>query len=362
MFWVMSALLAIEEQQAHCDDGKPITLTTIMSAWKAREREVIAFDFHAVGTEFRPKTTFPAEKLALAGERPREKERSVPDTSFRLGLRLAVDRNLRARFDYDGKGLVPDENGSYPDMRSNTVWKDGVQTLFFPFSGLGYPSGHVSKDSNCLAARSPQTLPLMMVYRPLDEKIGVFDANKLRLKDSKSDAETEIVLTHGESMLWVDRTKDFVPTRYRLVSRGVTSRSIDITYASDVRFGWVPKSWKQVTSPNGVISDSCTVDVVDSILGDGAVSDDTFVVTFPPGTWVRDYIRDESWIVREDGSQRTVLKSEDGLDYNELITTKTGVSKGPILWIGALVCLTVVIMTLWYWRWRHRRSSPIAIE
>jgi hypothetical protein len=290
-FCGLFALLAIDNQQAHCDGGKPVTLTTIISAWKARERKVTAFDFHAAGTEFRPKTMFGAEMLALAGEPSRGKERSVPDTSFRLELRLAVDGNRRARFDYDGKGLAPDENGTYPDMRSCTVWKNGVQTLFFPFSGLGYPSGHVSKDSMCLAARSPQTLPLMMVYRPLDEEIGVFDASKLRLKDSKSEGEKEILLAHGESMLWVDRAKDFVPTRYRLVSRGVTSRSIDITYASDAMHGWVPKSWKQVTSPNGVILNSCTVDVVESKLGDGAVSDDTFEVTFPPGTWVRDYIR-----------------------------------------------------------------------
>src|SRR6516165_4572303 len=93
LLYVMLTLLAFGGQQAHGDDGQPLTVTTIVNAWKAREAQATAFDFRAAGTEFRPKTTFSAQRLAMAGVPAHGKDVSMPDTSFSIVLRFAVDGN-----------------------------------------------------------------------------------------------------------------------------------------------------------------------------------------------------------------------------------------------------------------------------
>jgi hypothetical protein len=255
--------------------------------------------------------------------------------------------------------------GYYPNLQSIDICDGDVENAVFPQSEFMFPNAHVSKDPKCTPARLPPGRPMLIVYRPLDATIGVFDVGKLALTDSKSEVEGQpcLLVKHAEDMIWVDPAKDFVPTRYRAIEGGVTWQWIDITYAADVQHGWIPKFWKQVVAPSGTIWNTTTLEVVEYKIGADSVSDETFTVQYPPGTWVRDYIHDKSWIVREDGSRRMVLKSEDGKDYKDLIESPTpNLTRRRFPWLAAVggLVLVLLVAVCCYRARKRRKSSAVA--
>jgi hypothetical protein len=53
------------------------------------------------------------------------------------------------------------------------------------------------------------------------------------------------------------------------------------------------------------------------------IPDSTFQLSYPPGTWVRDYITNETYILLEGGKKRPILPGEfDGKNYEELLHSK----------------------------------------
>jgi hypothetical protein len=349
--------------QVRGEDGAPVTLDTVINSWKDREARAKAIDFVAVGTEFRPQTTISATTLKMMGIPTAEKDISVPDTSFNISLRIAVNGNQRARLDYDGKSFVSKGNG-YLDQRQIETWVNSVQKVLFLSGQQDFPNAHISMNANCPPARRPRALPIMMVYRSLDNKIGVFDSNKLQLMKDKSivDGQLCLILKDDESKLWIDPAKDYVPIRYQMIRRANIARSIDIKYITDSQHGWVPKSWKQVElGADGIIQDSVTVDISAYKISD-EISDETFEVSYPPGTWVRDYIRDESYILREDGSRRMVLKSEDGKDYEDLVRPNPpNLTLRHSYWIAVvgIFLLAVFVAVLIFRILKRRRGTSV---
>src|SRR5262249_30656320 len=133
-------------------------------------------------------------------------------------------------------------------------------------------------DNNFDRPRYPQMMPLLMVYRSLDSDIGVFDAGKLKLTQDKGlvDNRTCIILRHDEDIVWVDPERDFIPMRYRVMERGITSRSLDIKYTADPQSGWVPTSWYDVRlGTKGEIEESVNMNITEYKIGD-PIPDDRF--------------------------------------------------------------------------------------
>lgn len=348
---------------AHADDNKPITIGTIINAWTERESRARSLDFVAVGTEFRPQMTFTVNLLEAMGRPSEKKDISVPDTSFNIRLRLAIDSNRRFRMDCDGKAPAPTKDG-YPDQHHIEIFDNGVRNTIFPVGAFGYPSGHINRAKNPTAIRNPQVLPILIAYRAFDREIGVFDANKLTLTKDKGVVEDRqcLILKYMEKMIWVDTARDYVPTRYYELEQGVTTRRIDIKYIADVQHGWVPTSWNNVSlKGNGDTQGSVRASVAEYSIGK-PISKETFDVHYPPGTWVRDYVKDESYILREDGTRRMVLKSENGKDYTDLIQTNSpNLTRRRFPWIVGIgtLLLAVVVAVLFYRILKRSRGTSV---
>jgi hypothetical protein len=159
-----------------------------------------------------------------------------------------------------------------------------------------------------------------MVYKA--RKSGIFGTGDLVLTKDKSQVGEHIchILKYGENMLWVDPERDFVPTRFRSVVRGVTRLAIDISYVHDAQHGWVPSAWT-VVHHDRTGNPARTLNIhVKSYRINLPVDDNTFVVEFEPGTWVNDLTTDETYILRKGGARRIVRPGEyNGHNYKELL-------------------------------------------
>lgn len=324
------------------DNNKAETIATITKTWRDRQSRARSLDFVAVGTEFRPSRTFSVSLLEAMG-RPSENAISIPDTSFNIRLRLAINGNGQFRMDYDGKAPAPSDTG-YPDEHLVEIFENGVRNIIFPVGAFGYPNAHIKQETIPTGALNPHVLPIRIVYRPFDSEIGVFDANKLILTNDMGVVEDRPcrVLKHLDHRIWVDQARDFIPTRYSEIKHGITTRRIDIKYTADVEHGWVPTSWTNVSLENGNTTESVSATVKEYRIGQ-PISKDTFEVKYPPGTWVRDYITDESYILREDGTRRMVPHSEDGKDYQYLLHTNPPSEHRRLHWLYPISILLLVI-------------------
>ena len=113
-------------------------------------------------------------------------ERTVPDMSFATKFRLAIDGGELFRMDYTGKDHQL-KGDSYSDQHSVNLFNshDGRRYAIFLVSQSGFPTGHISKSDVPVGPHFPEVLPVRLIYRPLDHKIGVFDTSKLRLARTK---------------------------------------------------------------------------------------------------------------------------------------------------------------------------------
>ena len=312
--------------QSDAQDGDPLTLKSVVSTWTEREARARTINISAVGTEFRAESTFSVRQLEMRGQPNEKAPITVPDTPFVVKVRLAIDGSELFRMDYRGKSFAPKESSlsdhHYVDLFNSN---EGRRYTIFLVNHSGYPSGHISKTDTPTGPRHPQVLPLRIIYRPFDPKIGVFDATKLGLTKDQGvvDDHACLILTDGEKTVWVDPAIDFMPVRYFEIKNGVTRRSIDIKYAADSQHGWVPVSWtNESVKERGKTADSVKMTAVKCKIGE-PIPKATFEPQYPPESWVRDYEKDESYILRKDGTRRMVLKSENGKKYEELLGTDT---------------------------------------
>lgn len=200
-----------------------------------------------------------------------------------------------------------------------------------------------------------------MAYRALDSDAGVFDAARLSLTKDKGVVENRpcLILSHGESMIWVDPARDYVPTRYRVIDQGVVLQSYDIKYTKDAEHGWVPTSWIVTKlDRNGEVEDSVTATVAEYRIG-LPISEDVYDLQLPPGTWVNDYLKDETYILREGGVRRPIIPGEyDGYNYKRLLERDPPAHPRLAMLIGfnfSILFLMIVVIVLY--RRRLRRFS-----
>jgi hypothetical protein len=219
--------------------------------------------------------------------------------------------------------------------------------------------GDLALDNRQAQRKLPQVLPLLMVYRSQDD--GIFGTEKLVLTGRKGVIDNRLcyIMSCGDNLIWVDPTRDFVPTRFRWIGKGATLQAIDIKYAPDSQHGWVPTSWTVVlqhSSGDPIMSD--TMSVVEYRIG-LALSDETFKVEFVPGTFVDDQMKGTSYILRQGGVQRSVLPGEyNGHNYKDLLEQEPArFRQSHWMFIGMNgAFLSLIIVAVMLNRIRTRRS------
>ena len=192
--------------------------------------------------------------------------------------------------------------------------------MYLPVSKLEFPIATIKKAKPADVSTRTALLPILMVYRA--QMSGIFGTGNLVLTNEKCaiDEHICISLKCGENMIWVDPERDFVPTRFHWIVRGVVRQAFDFKYSQDARHGWVPSAWSIVRQDRtGKPAETRNLRV-ESYRIDAGTDDNNFGIEFDPGTWVNDLTTGETYILRKGGARRMIRRGEyNGHNYKELL-------------------------------------------
>jgi hypothetical protein len=289
-------------------------------------------------------------------------ETSLPDVSYPVQMRMIADDHGRLRLEYDEKIPSPQGDG-YGAKGSLQIFDGRVSKFFQPYSpSVTYPTVTINDGQADSIVRNVRFIPVGIVYRPIGTTNGFFDRTKLELtsKPAMADGNACLVMKYQDDTVWVDPAKNFIPTRYSCTSRGVTTMSIDIKYSHDPKHGWVPTSWNYAKlSPKGETLTSISCKAVRYKLNED-IPNDTFEIQYPPGTWVQDWTKNDTYIIREGKGPRPVLAGEfDGSNYEQLLGSEPP-SRG---WVTVLVIanvgilIAIIVVAVYYRRLRKAKIS-----
>jgi hypothetical protein len=335
----------------------------LLKSWKERQASVQSYDFQMTGTEFVAQKKITEQALAAAGQATDAEPFTLPETSFLVKMRLTADASGRVRFDHQGQEWSAKNKNYVPE--SDTDLYDGhVRKVFFEQGHMEFPNAHISTGNASSQTGDVRVLPLMMVYRPLDGSAAGFDPAQLKLANGTGIAEGRecLILQSGESTIWVDAERDFLPTRYYMVRRGKRIRSIEIRYAADAEQRWVPVGWTNARFDGlGQLMESVTVTVAEYHLNT-PIPEGTFDIQYPPGTWVHNYITDKEYIIRDGNKDRPIQPGEfDGKNYDQLLHSELPGQTSRNWWfftiLGVNLALLIGIFFSVYYRYRRRRQK-----
>ncbi len=295
----------------------------LIDAWKHRQESIQSFHFSWLHLNFgKPDTAMT----------PLQRE-------FQEAVTLDVDGRRRFRIERQGKVMAQEDPVYVPQTTLQLI--DGTLEQWFcsRTDSTPFPLGFVSAAQiRPYAGKGWESWPIMWVYRPLDASLGNLDPTKLSMSTEPEivNGRSCIVLRQERGannlvdIVWVDAAREFVPVRFVNSSKeGIVSLQVDISYAKDANYGWVPASWKfSKMGPNGGIDWSWGTNAIKYKLNE-AIAESTFQMNYPSGTFVHDSVTKEQYILLDNGQKRPVAQSElrgKGLIglHNELMSGKPG--------------------------------------
>jgi len=244
------------------------------------------------------------------------------------------------------------------------IWKNKFET-----AGVEYRQGSIQIPDRPSEVASTDLYPLFMSFRPVDLVFRSFDINEFSptgaapvvggnacIELTKRKAAAQYVVA-----VCLDPARDYVMTRMRTHSKNVLGSHLEITYKRDPEYGWVPDSWRiDEYEGSGKLSSS-TLKRVTSYEFNRELGEKTFDLEFDPLTIVRDSIRNERFLVREDGSRRRVESDEFRKSFQELLTTEPKSANRSSIRTSAAVVFAAVVLALTTAliarRWRRRTQA-----
>ena len=234
---------------------------------------------------------------------------SVPPKNWNARVRegqieLWMDGETRFRLEasFVTKGQPNDKQ-----VRRNTF--DGSTSRQLSLDGQ---SAFVRSDDDGTPLNGIAVFPLLLALRPLSQG-GVARASQpLRVLtdnaiiDNKHYLKVERQESNFVDTFWLDPARDDVIVRWERVRRGNVEASVSIEYQRDKTHGWVPARFSQTNSANGYgfVSEN----TVTRFTFNARFPDETFTLTFPPGTTVVDWTQLEKYVVATDGSKTDLRK------------------------------------------------------
>lgn len=157
--------------------------------------------------------------------------------------------------------------------------------------------------------------------------------------------------------LWLSRDRGFVVRRFQSGTGTTVFTQIDIDYSNSSEGIVVPVRWTKVKGDisDPRIIDECKVTMHELNID---VDEDAFQLELPPNTWVEEEGVADPYIVRDDGSNRTITKSERqrGATMQEIVATASGQAPSPALsanesvkwfWVVQGI-LAIVVAAVWF--------------
>ncbi len=359
VYWMCSMTLATCFGRATTAPGGEATRQRIISAWNHRQEEITTFRFSWSGLNFKAEGT---SKGAFVGRTKRDR---VPSPGVALDNRYVFVADANGRLRSDAHTMVwSEEQNEYVSQEVMIVFDGQHKRVFFAQGPDGYPLAFITGDTASELLGQADLLPIRLVYRPFGTAQGLFNQSALAVTQKKGVVEGEpcVILRHtkdaSEDEVWVAPSKAFVPVRWVTSRRGRVSTQVDISYSEDADYGWVPTSWNVASlSPQGAVQSTWSATVTEYKLNT-PIADSTFQIEYPVGTWVRNTVTDETYIVREEGDKRPIMRGEfTGDNYEELLHSDPP-SHGltavrAILIVASVLCLAGGSA----WLWQHRRRT-----
>lgn len=312
-------------------------LSLLISDWESREARFETGHIEFQSTEiYPPKTTLGRN------------ERTNQQTVERIQEHKIIFDGRRGRFTRSGPTL--DFNTNSVVFQSYTSTFDG-QNSYQLHEGShfdGHPSGKVYTSRGSILGRGwdYHSAPIFMSFRPLTETLqGVNPRGWKPATNVSVNGINASVYSAGVFDYVVDPSREHVVIRidyYR--PRGEQSRDLyirlDIQYGFLEQFGHVPESWTltKIYPPSGqpqMMIDGRTI----TCDFNQPVSDEDFIINFPPGSVVHDNRQQVKAVVEADGSYNVLHRSakSDGLS-------------AYLHWIFASAGVLIVIFMLWFRR------------
>lgn len=180
--------------------------------------------------------------------------------------------------------------------------------------------------------------------------------------------------TRGEIRLWVDPGEDYSVQRAEVCDRdGNVAMRISVTSSrlAGPTSEWLPEKWSSAMYLGG--KNQKLVKQVDAVATlreiNGDPGDAVRPVTFPPGTRVFDESgsKPRDYVIREDGTEREILRGETPVPREVLLRTNTGdlLPRQRSTWpgwvfrvgvVGVIVCVGLLVRR----RWLRRSSATTA--
>ena len=307
------------------------TIADVKKAWTARQDATKSFRVEWVETE-----TIKAGAYASSGTPDNPGPHPPRDMDLVAACSFATDGDQSA--DTNERPTYSAPEGWQPYM-SQLSFNGKVSMLLYPLHRPGW--GRVMIDTKAKPSRlnldSALNKPILQVYRPRGG--GVFPAfefekytlsgrtQKFRgtecveimLKDApKNDA----VADYG-SRLWCDPNRGFFPICEKRRYEG-GGQDLDWDYHKDNKGQWVLKGWQRTNlSAKGAINYVVKAEVKKLELGHKFAAD-AFAPKSPPASLVtvfEDGVVKEDYLIRPNGSKRTVAAGDRDKDLNELSKT-----------------------------------------
>ena len=252
-----------EPGKLQLDPSKPVPpKADVIAAWRKRQDMIKSFRF--VWTE---QQTHP--KGWLSNPRFPERERSsipglIIDRIYSVSKTLTIDGNkMRYSFEVDRKeepdgirvkapdntrsdGLGVRRNYSYVSVFDGQA---GKTTLT---SQLDSPPPAVRQTPTNVDAQDLDTRAVLMAFRPLDPLMGHLLLDRAVTNERRSFYRGKSIFLLEErhdpsgwkTMLWIEPERDFLVSRYDVYFEQKLIVAIDIDYAQDAQWGWIPNGWR----------------------------------------------------------------------------------------------------------------------
>ncbi|MCI0703834.1 MAG: hypothetical protein L0241_22470, partial [Planctomycetia bacterium] len=326
--WVVFALLG-SAGIAHADE-KP-TLEDVKKAWKARQEANKSFRIEWAETVKWKAGAYDG----FIADRDNPGPHPPKDHEYPALCSFAVDGD---------KVATTDERSSY--FLNGKTWNPSMQACRFdrkagmmidPLARPGWGDVRIEKGTTGATKFSISTIAneaVRRIYRPLGGGLfPAFELEKAKLTDRTEKIQNiECVEIVGKNTvqpaftysLWCDPDRGFLPIREKREYGTGSTYLFEWEYRRDDKKRWVPSGWEyKRLEVDGTATQTVKAEVKKLEL-DHKFADDAFAPKPPPFSRVvvfEDGDTKEEYLLRPDGSKRSLKPSERAKDFNEVIKT-----------------------------------------
>jgi hypothetical protein len=346
-------------------------LQPIIKAWQDRQDRVQSARFSWIETETVVKgyiTNFLADPIGAK----KLEQMGIPagsivpptDMSYKVPSSLCLS-DVKVRYAREDQQWSAKENGFV--VQPYLVVFDGDIGKTLLRTGTPYtpwPSGTIQRRN--LAASSLYLSPLIMTFRAMQPDLRLFNLEKMlggghmATIDGTSCVEFEARSGNSLERAWLAPSRQWTLLRYLTIVSEQPRTKVDIHYRNDLREGWIPQRW-EVSSfgPQGKLERSMRATMTSCEIN-AHLEREEFDIVFPAGTHVADLTdpkRRSTYIVREGDRKRTILPSEIGASYEELVSSepRNRLLSWPLL-SSLAVGVSAAALLLWRRRILRRRA------